>query len=407
MKRILLSILAALLLSCSLYAQEYKVIGVYPTHWWAGMKTTRLQLMLHGPNIADNSVTLSYPGLQLVKVHKVESPNYLFLDLQVSPALKPGTARLRLKQAAGTGEYPFVIKPLPAGNGTRYARGVTQADLVYLLMPDRFANGDPSNDKVPGMRDQEANRANPFDRHGGDLQGVRQHLDYLQELGVTALWMTPVVENDMARTQEGGASRSTYHGYAFTDHYKIDARFGGNEAYKALSDEMHRRGLKLIQDAVYNHVGQDHFFIRDLPMKSWVNQWPALQTTSYKDQPLIDPYASEIDKAISVKGWFTPFLADLNQENPFVANFLVQHALWSTMEFGLDGWRVDTYFYSDPEFLNRVNTELLREFPKLTVFGEAWVHSVVNSAFFTQNNFQIPFKHNVQGVTDFPVLFAM
>jgi glycosidase len=233
-------------------------------------------------------------------------------------------------------------------------------------------------------------------------------MDYLKSLGVTALWMTPVVENDMARTQEGGVSRSTYHGYAFTDHYNIDRRFGGNAAYKKLVGDAHQKGLKIIQDAVYNHVGADHFFIRDMPMKNWVNQWPTYQNTSYKDNPLVDPYASDVDRKISIAGWFTPFLADLNQQNPFVANFLIQHAIWSTEEFGIDGWRVDTYFYSDPQFLNSVNTALLSEFPKLTVFGEAWVQTPVNSAFFAQNNFtNIPFKHNTQGVTDFPLFFSM
>jgi glycosidase len=220
--------------------------------------------------------------------------------------------------------------------------------------------------------------------------------------------MTPVVENDMARTEEGNVSRSTYHGYAFTDHYTIDRRFGGNAAYKKLVDNAHQKGIKIIQDAVYNHVGADHLFISDLPMKNWVNQWPTYQNTSYKDNPLVDPYASEIDRKISVQGWFTPFLADLNQQNPFVATFLIQHALWSTEEFGVDGWRVDTYFYSDPQFLNSVNTALMTEYPKLTVFGEAWVQTPVNSAFFAQNNFtNIPFKHNTQGVTDFPLLFSM
>jgi glycosidase len=165
--------------------------------------------------------------------------------------------------------------------------------------------------------------------------------------------------------------------------------------------------MKLIQDAVYNHIGQDHFTFRDMPMPDWVNVWPSYKQTSYKDQPLLDPYASQADKAISINGWFTPFLPDLNQKNPFVANYLIQHAIWSTEEFGVDGWRVDTYFYSDSTFLNRINEALYREFPKITVFGEAWVHTVVNSAYFAQNNLNVSFKHNSQGVTDFPVFFAM
>jgi glycosidase len=201
--------------------------------------------------------------------------------------------------------------------------------------------------------------------------------------------------------------RSSYHGYHFTDHFQIDKRYGGNQAYKQLSDELHKRGMKLVQDAVYNHIGLDNFTYRDMPMKNWVNEWPAYQNTSYKDVPLVDPYAAEIDKKVAEAGWFTPFLPDLNQRNPYVANYLVQYALWNTEEFGVDGWRVDTYFYSEPGFLNRVNTALRTDFPSITIFGEAWVYSVVNSAYFAENNLNVPFKHNVQGVTDFPLQSAM
>lgn len=389
------------------YADEYKIDAVYPTHWWVGMKNQKLQLIVHGANVAENSFSINYPGIKLVKTNKVENQNYVFLDLIIYSSARAGKIKIHIKNENGEGDYLYELKTRRKGNGTFYAQGVTAADFVYLLMPDRFANGDPSNDSFKDMRDTTANRSNPFDRHGGDLQGVIDRLDYLKSLGVTSIWMTPVVENDMARTSEGGASRSTYHGYAFTDQYEVDKRFGGNEAYKKLSQQLHAKGMKLIQDAVYNHVGNNHWSVEDMPMKNWVNQWPAYQNTSYKDQPLIDPYAADIDKNISVRGWFTPFLADLNQRNPYVTNFLIQHAIWATEEFGVDGYRVDTYFYSEPDFLNRVNNELLKEFPSLTIFGEAWVQSVVNSAFFAQNNFAIPFKHNTQGVTDFPLLYAM
>jgi len=406
MKKLLFSFVFLLQVSL-LLAQQGKINGVYPTHWWTGMKNGNLQLMLHGPDIASNDFTLNYPGVKLVKTHKVENKNYVFLDLLIAPTTKPGTVKINMKNAGGSSAINYTLKAKQPGAGTAYAQGVTAADLVYLLMPDRFANGDESNDAFADMRDTAKSRSNMFNRHGGDLQGVIKHLDYMKDLGVTALWMTPVVENDMARTQEGGVSRSTYHGYAFTNQYQVDKRLGGNEVYKQLSKELHKRGMKLIQDAVYNHVGQDHFFIRDMPMKDWVNQWPAYTNTSYKDQPLVDPYASNIDRQTSVSGWFTPFLVDLNQRNPYVANFLVQYAIWATQEFELDGWRVDTYFYSDAEFLNRVNKALLTEFPKLGIFGEAWVHSVINSAYFAENNLTVPFKHNTPGVTDFPLYFAM
>ncbi|MBK5271723.1 MAG: cyclomaltodextrinase C-terminal domain-containing protein, partial [Bacteroidia bacterium] len=208
-------------------------------------------------------------------------------------------------------------------------------------------------------------------------------------------------------TLEAGTSRSTYHGYAFTNQYKIDRRLGGNNAYKKMIEASHAKGLKVIQDAVYNHIGNDHWSIIDPPMKDWLNQWPNYTNTYYKDQPMFDPYASAIDKKNTTDGWFTSFLPDLNQKNPYVINFLIQYSIWATEEFGIDGWRVDTYFYNDPVFLNKINDALLREFPDLTVFGETSVNNVVNGAFFSQNNLNIPFKHNLQGITDFPIFYAM
>lgn len=403
MRQVFFFFLAVCAAACS-FAQTG--VAVYPTHWWTGMKNPKLQLMVHGEDIAQaKNITVSYPGIRVDKISRAPNDNYVFIDLTVLPSAKPGTAKIRFVQNNRTAEIPYELKARTRNR--RAPRGVTQEDFIYLLMPDRFANGDPSNDAYTDMLDKQADRNNPFLRHGGDIQGVINNLDYLQNLGVTAIWMTPVIENNTAQTDEGGTKRSSYHGYHFTDQYQVDRRFGGNEAYKRLSDSLHKRGMKLVQDAVYNHIGPDHFTYRDMPMPDWVNQWPAYQQTSYKDQPLLDPYASKLDKAISIEGWFTRFLPDLNQKNPFVANYLIQHALWSTEEFGVDGWRVDTYFYSDSTFLNNVNTALYREFPDITVFGEAWVHNVINSAYFTQNNLNVSFKHNAQGVTDFPLFFAM
>ncbi|MGQ0739415.1 MAG: glycoside hydrolase family 13 protein [Bacteroidota bacterium] len=387
--------------------------GVYPAHWWVGMKNQNLQLMIHRDRVANEKVSmLPYTGVKLLKQTRAENPDYLFIDLVISPSARPGKIKFRIDnlqspEAVSFKIFDYELKLRSNQNGKTRVQGVTAKDLIYLIMPDRFSNGDHSNDFISDMRDTGHDRNNPFDRHGGDLKGVQNHLGYLDELGVTTIWMTPVLENDMSRTSEGGTMRSTYHGYAFTDHYTVDKRLGGNEAYKDLINAAHARGMKIVQDAVYNHIGNDHWSFRDMPMKNWVNQWPAYQNTSYKDQPLVDPYAAAIDKKKSVDGWFTPFLADLNQRNPFVSSFLIQHAIWTTEEFGIDGWRVDTYFYSDPVFLNKINEALLKEFPSLTVFGEAWVQSVTNSAYFCENNMNVPFKHNCQGVTDFPLYFSM
>ena len=261
-------------------------------------------------------------------------------------------------------------------------------------MPDRFANGDESNDRLPGYKDQSLDRDSMYHRHGGDIQGVINHLDYLQDLGVTSVWMTPILENDMANRTE--------HGYAITNHYKVDRRHGGHEAYKKLGDELHRRGMKLIQDAVYNHVGLHHFTVQDPPMKDWLHQWPTYTQTSYKDQPLFDPYGSATDRKRLEDGWFVPQMPDLNQDNPYVSNYLIQHAIWCVEEFGVDGWRIDTYIYNDLEFMNKCNKALTDEYPKMTMFGETWVHGTANQAFFARNNISnLSFKSNLIGVTDF------
>lgn len=376
------------------HADEYKIDGIYPSNWWVGMKSPKLQLMVRGANISKNTFTVNYPGVKLVKVHKVENPNYVFFDLTLSPVTKPGVMKIHLKHPDGEGDISFELKQRRKGRGVQFAQGVTSSDFIYLLMPDRFSNGDYSNDKVAGMKDQSLNRDSLYHRHGGDLQGVINQLNYLQDLGVTAVWMTPVLENDMPERTE--------HGYAITNHYKVDPRHGGNEVYKRLSDELHKRGMKLIQDAVYNHTGLQHFFVQDLPMKDWLNQWPKYTNTTYKDQPLMDAYASSKDKKIMVDGWFTPQMPDLNHNNPYVSNFLIQHALWSVEEFGVDGWRIDTYIYNDLSFMNRCNKALMDEYPKITMFGETWVHGMINQAYFTQNNIAaIPFKSNLPAVTDF------
>lgn len=393
-----------LLLAAKINAQHAKV---YPSNWWTGMNNPKLQLLLHAKfDIADETIQISYPGVRVDKITPFPNKHYTAIDLTITPEAKPGTMFIECGKNKKLSRIPFELMQRHAQNGKTRVQGVSAADLVYLIMPDRFVNGDSSNDVVSGMRDTISDRNNMYARHGGDLKGIRDHLDYFNDLGVTALWLTPVIENDMPVTEEGGTRRSAYHGYAFTDHYHADARLGGNKAYKELIEAMHSKGLKIIQDAVYNHVGASHWFILDLPMRDWLNEWPVYTQTSYKDQPLLDPHGSAADRKLSNDGWFTSFMPDLNQRNPYVANFLVQHAIWSTEYFGIDGWRVDTYFYSDPAFLNRINDALIAEFPSLTLFGEAWVHTVTSSAYFCRNNMDVSFKHNLQGVTDFPLHFA-
>lgn len=395
MKRVVLSFMMLLMISLMISAQT---VNVYPTNWWVGMKWNKVQLMLHADNIGIyDRVSCNYPGVKILKVNKVENKNYLFVDISVAGNTKPGKFKINCATVDMIRAIDYELKPRRKGNGTEFAQGITSSDIIYLIMPDRFSNGDPSNDRVPGMLDQSLRRDTVFNRHGGDLKGIQNHLDYLQDLGVSALWLNPVLENDRPERTE--------HGYAFTDHYKIDPRLGGADTYKNLINEMHRRGMKMVQDAVYNHVDINHFFVKDQPTKDWLHQWDTYTNTHYKDQVLFDPYASAIDKKIMSDGWFTRQMPDLNQSNPYVANFLIQHAIWCVEEFGVDGWRIDTYAYNDLDFMNHCNQALYNEYPKISIFGETWVHGVINQAYFCQNNFNIPYKSNMQGTTDFQMLF--
>jgi glycosidase len=364
------------------------------------MKWNKVQLMIHGKGIGNaDTYTINYPGVKLEKVNKVENKNYVFLDVSITPSAKPGIIKIEVSERTKYIVIAFKLKQRRPGNGTSFAQGVTSKDFIYLIMPDRFSNGDTTNDRVPGMRDQSLNRDSVYARHGGDLKGIENHLDYLKSLGVTTLWLNPVIENDMPNRTE--------HGYAFTNQYKIDPRLGGEKAYHQLIDAVHSKHMKIIQDAVYNHVGSYHFTVLDPPMKNWLHQWPVYTNTNFKDQVLFDPYASAKEKKIMSDGWFVPSMPDLDQENPFVANFLIEHAIWTVEEFGIDGWRIDTYAYNDLEFMNRCNKALMDEYPHLTMFGETWVHGVINQSYFVQNKYNIPFKSNLQAPTDFQTLWAI
>lgn len=411
MKKLFFLLISLFSFLLKLFSQSEN-IKCYPTHWWAGMKNPQLQVMVHGNKIADNfpMVKMGPAGIQLaegvrlVKINRVENANYVFLDLIIDAAAKPCKFTFPFTKDIN---LQYEIKARRPGNGSAFAQGVTSKDLIYLLMPDRFSNGDPSNDRFMDMRDTALDTSNSMLRHGGDLKGITNHLDYFRDLGITALWLTPVVQNDMPLEKEPPGMLSGYHGYWITDHYEIDKRFGGKKAYIDLVEAAHQQGLKIIQDAVYNHVGAFHWFVLDPPMKDWLNNWPSYQGTNHREEVFIDPYASAADKKIMTDGWFVPHLPDLNLANPYLANYIIQNTIWATEEFGIDGWRVDTYKYNNENFLIKINNALAAEFPKLTGFGEVTSNSVTTSAYFTKNNLVTPVKHNMQGVTDFPLYHAM
>ena len=386
-----LTIILFVLLSANVWAQS-KLDHVEPMFWWVGMKNPKLQLLIHGKDISGYTATIDYPGVKLLESHKVENPNYLFIDLEISADAKAGKFPINFTvNGKKVATYSYELKTRDASASR--IQGVTDKDFIYLLMPDRFSNGDQSNDKVKGLREQTLNRDSMYYRHGGDIKGVINHFDYLKELGVTTVWMTPEIENDM--------KHASYHGYAATDHYKIDPRYGTNELYKTYVDKAHTAGLKIIKDIVHNHMGTSHWIFLDMPMKSWVNEWPTFTQTSYRDEPVMDIHASAIDRKKQLDGWFVTTMPDFNERNPYVQNYLTQNHIWWIEYAGIDGLRLDTYAYNDPAYMADWATKLKAEFPHLTIFGETLVNSVPSQAFFTQGNtVNRGFDTQLPGITD-------
>ncbi|MFI5162785.1 MAG: glycoside hydrolase family 13 protein [Sphingobacteriales bacterium] len=377
MKKSLFLTLGCLLAVMSVSAQIPALERVEHMCWWTGIINPNLQLIVHGDHIASRNVVLSYPGVKLVAVHKVENPNYLFVDLRIFSAASPGTFPIKFEKAGEkTLTYQYALKKRDHSAGR--AQGVTDKDLIYLIMPDRFSNGDTKNDSIPGMREQGINRAKMFSRHGGDIQGVMNHLDYLKDMGVTAIWLTPAIEND-----EPSAS---YHGYAVTDHYKIDPRYGTNELYKEFVEKCHKMGMKVVMDLVHNHAGTEGYTISDMPMKSWVHQWPTYTKSNFKYEAVMDPHASAMDRKLMLDGWFDHRMADMNENNPYVQNFLTQNHIWWVEYSGVDGFRLDTYPYNDPEYMAKWAVDVKREFPHLSIYGEVLTNDPLISAYFTQGN---------------------
>ena len=394
-----LALLVFLLLGSSAFAQKKtEQINIEPPFWWIGMQNTELQLMVHEKNIGETRVQLKAEGVKLERVSAVENPNYLFLDLSVSESAKAGFFEISfLKSGKVIHTVNYELKVRKQGSALR--QGFTSADAIYLLMPDRFANGDPANDNIPGMLEN-ADRKNPDGRHGGDLEGIIQHLDYFNELGVTALWLNPVLENNMPA--------NSYHGYAITDFYQVDPRLGGNEKYLELVEKAHKKDLKIIMDMVFNHYGTAHKWTNDLPMSDWVNQWPEFTRSNYRGGTLTDPYAAAADQDKMLRGWFDVTMADLNQRNPFVANYLIQNSIWWIEYADLNGIRMDTYPYSFKEFMQEWMQRIRTEYPDFSVVGEVWLNSGPMVAYWhdQKHNFD-GFNSHLNYVMDFPLKSAI
>ena len=382
MKKNLISL--ALLMSTMSMNAAVSVDRIEPTNWYVGMKDTSLQLMVYGKDVRNADVEINYPGVRIDSIARLDSPNYLLVYLNIDGA-KAGEMTLNFKQGKQSKKVKYELRDRAMAGDKRI--GFTNEDVLYMLMPDRFANGNPQNDVIKTMRDKTCDRNAPSLRHGGDLEGIRQHLNYFKELGVTTLWFTPVLEND----NPSDGKSSSYHGYATTDYYKVDPRFGTNDEYKRLIDEAHQNGLKVVMDMIFNHCGYYHPWVADLPSKDWLNtpEWLEDQAKGNKDgiiktnekylqtngklTTVLDPYASKFDLHQTVDGWFVPTMPDLNQRNPHVLKYLIQNSEWWIETVGIDGIRMDTYPYADADAMALWMKTINNEYPNFNTVGEAWV----------------------------------
>ena len=371
-KNLLLSLIICLLFPGFLSA---KGITAEPAFWWSGMKNPELQLMVYAENIASFRPSVSYPGVKLTSSVALESPNYLLVYLDVENA-QPGTFDITFTKDKKQIKMPYELKARK--KDACKIKGFDSSDVLYLIMPDRFANGDPSNDNLVMKTAYKTDRNDPSARHGGDLAGIEKHLDYIEDLGVTAIWLNPVLENDM----QGGS----YHGYATTNYYRVDPRFGTNEDYVRLIDKTHAKGMRVVMDMIFNHCGSDHIWMKDVPSKDWFNNLDKYVETSHVKEVYFDPYASEYDTKKMVDGWFVPSMPDLNQRNPHVATYLIQNSIWWIEYSGVDGIRQDTYPYADYKMMVDWCNAIYREYPDYNIVGEAWMNQTMGTAFWQKDS---------------------
>ncbi len=411
-------LLTALLLGGTLAMNAaQKIDRIEPTNWYVGMKNPSVQLMVYGKDIRSAEVSTNYPGVKIDSLVRLDSPNYLLVYMNIKDA-QPGTMKLCFKTGKNKTNVNYELKARDMKGEDR--QGFTNADVLYMLMPDRFASSG-KNLEVKGLNAYKVDRSQPSLRHGGDLEGLRQHLDYFTELGVTALWFTPVLENN---SPDHGKS-SSYHGYATTDYYRVDPRFGSNADYRRLVDEAHKKGLKVVMDMIFNHCGFEHPWVKDLPSKDWLNtpEWlyPENQKytvktqtmdgeqttntkylqTSYKLTPVLDPYASKVDLHETVDGWFVPTMPDLNQRNEHLMTYLIQNSEWWIETVGIDGIRMDTYPYADRKGMARWMEVLNKEYPNFNTVGETWVTEPAYTAAWQKDSPLQKENSNLKTVMDF------
>jgi len=389
-----LCILCAPLIAC---AAPQAVERVEPPHWWIGFRETGLQLMIYGEGISAYSPSLDYPGVEVARVERVRSPNYLFVYLDIAPDTLPGLVEISFTNSGETLTHRYELKRKNPDPG--HARGFDSADAIYLITPDRFANGDTTNDNIEGMGDP-VDRSAPGGRHGGDIQGIIDRLHYIADMGFTAIWLNPLLENRMPSY--------SYHGYSTTDFYRVDPRFGSNETYRELVREARRRGLGVIMDMIVNHVGSRHWWMDDLPADDWLNYQGKPVITSHEHITEQDPHASAYDARRYSDGWFDNSMPDLNQRNPLLADYLTQNALWWIEYLGLSGIRMDTYPYPDKNYMTEWTRRVMLEYPQLNVVGEEWTDNPAAVAYWQrgQDN-RDGYISYLPSLMDFPLQSAL
>ena len=378
-------------------ARAMEIKKVAPSFWWAGMKNPELQILLYGEDLALSDVSVSGEGIYLKEAVRQDNPNYLLLYLDLSEA-KAQTFQILLKNGKKKLQVPYELKSrMQRGEDVK---GFTSEDVLYLIMPDRFANGNSNNDVVDEMREKKVDRTDSFARHGGDIQGISNHLDYIADLGVTAIWLNPTQENDM----ESGS----YHGYAITDYYQIDKRFGSNEDFCALVEKAHEKNLKVVMDMIFNHCGSENYLFRDKPSKDWFNYRSNYVQTSFKTASVMDIHASAYEKKIATDGWFTSVMPDFNQRNRHVARYLIQSSIWWIEYAGINGIRQDTHPYADFDFMSQWCKEVLDEYPYFNIVGETWLNSNVLVSYWQKDSkLAAPLNSNLPTVMDFPLQALM
>ncbi|MBQ7942211.1 MAG: glycoside hydrolase family 13 protein [Muribaculaceae bacterium] len=389
-----LFIITVLCAFASTVSAKSAISDIEPPFWWTGMNDTRLQIMVHGEGIRDAVPDIDYTGVTIDSVARLDSKNYQILYVNISPETQPGTMTITFRNGKKNIKIPYELKNRDGVLPDTFS----SEDVLYLIMPDRFADGDTGNNTLKELHfPVKVNRNDPNARHGGDLKGIEKNLDYIESLGVTAIWLNPVLENDMP----GGA----YHGYATTDYYRVDPRFGTNEEYRNLIAESHKRGIKVVMDMIFNHSGSSHPWIDDLPSKDWLNYPDGSKLTNFRLSTINDPYASDYDRTRSVKGWFVPSMPDLNQENPHLMRYLIQNSIWWIEYSKIDGIRMDTYPYADMKPMAQWIADVQKEYPGYNIVGEAWYGDVSGTAYWQRGS-----RLNKQGdpnlptVMDFPTM---